>query len=107
MNIIVEDCEIVDEKRQSVKGEEKRLSCHKCSRNLGYLFITNTPYVNRDIKGRQTVQLPLRYKVLCPCGGFAFIVKTNNKAFYNPESVLVTDMDLQSDGLYTIRTTNE
>lgn len=93
--------------KESVKGEEKKLSCNKCSRNLGYLFITNTPYVNKDINGKQIIQLPLRYKVLCPCGGFAFIVKTNNKAFYNPESVRIMDMDLQESGLYIIRTTDE
>ena len=70
------------EESSSIKGEEKRVKCKGCNRELGILFITTKPLL------RSGKPFSMKSKFICPCGdsSFAFIVE--NISYLVPDELL-------------------
>lgn len=92
--------------------EEKEMKCNKCGVLLGSFVITlrkhEFPPLMKLVNGsyqpvENPIKLPVKYKVLCTCGGESFIFKTDFKCFFLPTDEKSYDNMTQNGNLFTVK----
>lgn len=63
------------------RAKENRMVCNKCQTYLGSMIITSRPVKQNPL---HPLELPLRYKGQCDCGGESFVLKSMTQAFFLP-----------------------
>lgn len=80
--------------------EEKEMKCNKCGILLGSFAITKKKH---EFPPKLKIELPVKYKVLCTCGGESFIFKTDYKCFFLPTDEKSYESMSQNGNLFTVK----